>query len=129
MEVKRDALLPGLQNDRAEMLSPGTVLWDEAGPMLGVADDLGAALSAALMCGHDIRGHDGTNSLGAFSHDSGVGVAHDDAELEDGPRSSRNRSVAEILAEEVGVCAFVDARRMGTGTPGRARRPRHHLPG
>jgi hypothetical protein len=100
-----DLLLPGSQLDAAFVLSPGTVLGKQAGPVLGRAFHFRAAdpLDAANAGCRYHRSHRG---LGG-ADEPGPVVAAFHVQRIAGPAAVGDVPVAEVKAEQVGVGGLV----------------------
>src|SRR5215218_4463858 len=112
--AERDAMLPWIEPDAAEMLSARRVLRKQARPVLRIGVQLGA--SDAPNHPDGVARHHGPDRGLALRPDRRIGIARSYAQLEHRPRRGTDRPVTQVLAQQVGVCRLVDSGGEVAGT-------------
>src|SRR5713226_626308 len=104
----RNLLLPRCQLDRSKVLHTGTVLREQARPVLPVRVDLDAAGPGDNTGSRPVGAAHFTDDLLALPDYVGVPLVEGDAQLEDRPPALGQAAVAEVHAEQIGVPGWRD---------------------
>jgi hypothetical protein len=96
-----DPPLPGLERDLPLMLPRCPVLWEDARPMLGIRREFLAPDSRYIA---NLTRNNPAHSDGTLANEIRILDILNDPQSVDAPRMAHDVSVAEIKAQEIGVC-------------------------